>query len=331
MFALERCIFVLQKILRAHRMNVFNPLEQYVSSTQSILTIGTFDGVHVGHQKIIRALVEEAHQKGLLANVLTFFPHPRMVLKKESNIKLIDTLEEKEALLRQLGVDNLIIHPFSKAFSQLSALEFTRDILVEKLNIAKLIIGYDHRFGKNREATVEDLIRLGVKFNFEVKVLPPEQVDAITVSSTKIRHTIADGDMEQTQAFLGRPFAITGKVVRGDQIGRTINFPTANLAISDSYKMIPTEGVYIVRSALEGSTCFGMMNIGNRPTVAGTQTTVEVHFFDLDKDLYGATLKVELLKKIRAEKKFDSLASLQKQIAKDQEICLETINENNWH
>ena len=267
-------------------MKVVQDIQNYSSDTKSILTIGTFDGVHVGHQKIIKALVKEAHNKKLLANVLTFFPHPRMVLQKDVQIKLIDTLAEKETFLRELGVDTLIIHPFSKEFSRLSALEFTRDILVNQLKISELFIGYDHRFGKNREATVADLTSFGKTYDFKVNIIPAQDVSAITVSSTKIRTAILDGDFIKVVDFLGRFFQLSGTVTKGQSLGRTINFPTANLLIDSQHKIIPPKGVYLVSIFHHQNQYYGMMNIGTRPTLNGDKQTIEVHIFEFDKNIY---------------------------------------------
>jgi len=307
-------------------MKVVQDIQNYNSDTKSILTIGTFDGVHVGHQKIIKALVEEARNKKLLANVLTFFPHPRMVLQKDAQIKLIDTLAEKETFLRKLGVDTLIIHPFSKEFSRLSALEFTRDILVNQLKIAELFIGYDHRFGKNREATVADLTSFGKTYDFKVNIIPAQDVSAITVSSTKIRTAISDGDFTKVVDFLGRFFQLSGTVSKGQSLGRTINFPTANLLIDSQHKIIPPKGVYLVSIFHKQNQYYGMMNIGTRPTLNGDKQTIEVHIFEFDENIYGSTLTINLIEKIRDEQKFESLDALKKQLIKDKEICKRTLS-----
>ena len=307
-------------------MKVVQDIQNYNSDTKSILTIGTFDGVHLGHQKIIKALVEEARNKKLLANVLTFFPHPRMVLQKDAQIKLIDTLAEKETFLRKLGVDTLIIHPFSKEFSRLSALEFTRDILVNQLKIAELFIGYDHRFGKNREATVADLTSFGKTYDFKVNIIPAQDVSAITVSSTKIRTAISDGDFTKVVDFLGRFFQLSGTVSKGQSLGRTINFPTANLLIDSQHKIIPPKGVYLVSIFHKQNQYYGMMNIGTRPTLNGDKQTIEVHIFEFDENIYGSTLTINLIEKIRDEQKFESLDALKKQLIKDKEICKRTLS-----
>ena len=312
-------------------MKVVQDIQNYSSDTKSILTIGTFDGVHVGHQKIIKALVKEAHNKKLLANVLTFFPHPRMVLQKDVQIKLIDTLAEKETFLRELGVDTLIIHPFSKEFSRLSALEFTRDILVNQLKISELFIGYDHRFGKNREATVADLTSFGKTYDFKVNIIPAQDVSAITVSSTKIRTAILDGDFIKVVDFLGRFFQLSGTVTKGQSLGRTINFPTANLLIDSQHKIIPPKGVYLVSIFHHQNQYYGMMNIGTRPTLNGDKQTIEVHIFEFNKNIYGRSLTIHFIEKIRDEQKFESFDALKKQLIKDKEICKRNLTLKGWN
>ena len=312
-------------------MKVVQDIQNYSSDTKSILTIGTFDGVHVGHQKIIKALVKEAHNKKLLANVLTFFPHPRMVLQKDAQIKLIDTLAEKEDFLRKLGVDTLIIHPFSKEFSRLSALEFTRDILVNQLKISELFIGYDHRFGKNREATVADLTSFGKTYDFKVNIIPAQDVSAITVSSTKIRTAILDGDFIKVVDFLGRFFQLSGTVTKGQSLGRTINFPTANLLIDSQHKIIPPKGVYLVSIFHHQNQYYGMMNIGTRPTLNGDKQTIEVHIFEFNKNIYGSSLTINFIEKIRDEQKFESFDALKKQLIKDKEICKRNLSLKGWN
>ena len=312
-------------------MKVVQDIQNYSSDTKSILTIGTFDGVHIGHQKIIKALVKKAHNKKLLANVLTFFPHPRMVLQKNSQIKLIDTLAEKETFLKELGVDTLIIHPFSKEFSKLSALEFTRDILVSQLKIAELFIGYDHRFGKNREATVVDLTALGKTYDFKVNIIPAQDVSTITVSSTKIRAAILNGDFIKVVDFLGRFFQLSGIVTKGQSLGRTINFPTANLLIDSQHKIIPPKGVYLVSTFHDENQYYGMMNIGTRPTLNGDKQTIEVHIFEFDKNIYDNTLTIHFIEKIRDEQKFESLDILKKQLIKDKEICKRNLTLKGWN
>ena len=308
-------------------MNVIHGIENYNFFSKSILTIGTYDGVHIGHQKIIQNLVRKAQDNNLKANLLTFFPHPRMILQKKSDIKLIDTMIEKEMLLKELGVDNLIIHPFSKEFSRLSSVEFTRDILVNKLGVSSLLIGYDHRFGKNREASINDLISYGKTYDFEVIIIPAQEISSTIISSTKIRAAINSGSFDKAKQFLGRDYEINGKVVRGDGLGRKIKFPTANINLEESYKLIPPKGVYLVIVEYNGKEYSGMMNIGNRPTINGNHQTLEVNIFNFTKSIYNEYLKVKFLKKIRDEKKFDSIESLRRQLLIDKEICKRKMSE----
>ena len=302
-------------------MDTIQGIKNYTSSSKSILTIGTFDGVHMGHQKIINALVKDAKEKKLQANLLTFFPHPRMILKSERTIKLIDTIQEKEIILKKLGIDNLIIHPFSLEFSKLSAVEYVRDILLKKLKICSLYTGYNHHFGKNKEASVDDLILFGQKYGFEVRTVSAENISSITVSSTKIRDAILNSDFEIAKKFLGRDYELNGVVIKGKGLGKTINFPTANLNIKEQYKLIPSKGVYLVRVYYNNNFFEGMMNIGNRPTIQGINQTQEVHIFNFNKNIYGEHLKVLFLKKIRDEKKFNSVEDLKNQLIKDKDTC----------
>ncbi|MGB2312611.1 MAG: bifunctional riboflavin kinase/FAD synthetase, partial [Flavobacteriaceae bacterium] len=304
---------------------VIHSISNYQPKRPSILTIGTFDGVHIGHQKIIRNLISKAKEEDLCALVLTFFPHPRMVLQKDTQLKMIDTLEEKRQLLESLGVEILIVQPFTLEFSRLTAIEYTRDILVNGLNISKLIIGYDHRFGRNREATVEDLKHFGLDYDFSVEEIPAQDIASIAVSSTKVRNAISAGEIKKANQYLGRPFSLCGSIVKGDKIGRKIGYPTANLDIKETYKLRPQNGVYLVQSHLNNQKYFGMMNVGKRPTVSGKQIQTEIYFFDFDGDLYGNKLKIELLEKIRDEQKYDSLESLGNQLSIDQKSCQKLI------
>lgn len=306
-------------------MKVISTIENHQATEGCSLTIGTFDGVHIGHREIIDRLVKSAREKNHLAVVLTFFPHPRMVLQKDTSIRLIDTLKEKERLLASLGVDILVIHPFSKEFSRQTADEFTRDILVKAFKIEHLIIGYDHRFGRNREATVDDLINAGETYGFSVEKIEAQEIASVNVSSTKIRTALEEGKMKIATDYLNRPFRLSGKVIEGEKIGRTINFPTANLHIEETYKLMPCDGVYFIQSQLENTLVYGMMNVGFRPTLEGEKRSFEVHFFDFKQDLYGALLHIDLLELIRKEKKFDSLEMLKAQLEEDQAKCRQLI------
>ena len=308
-------------------MQVVQNIGNYSAQNPSILTIGTFDGVHIGHQKIIKDLVKVAKKNNLCSIVLTFFPHPRMVLQKESDLKMIDTLEEKQHFLEKMGVDVLIVHPFSRAFSRLTALEFTRDLLVNQLKISQLVVGYDHRFGRNREATIDDLKSFGLDYNFTVDEISSQDIESIAVSSTKIRNALNKGDLKTANQFLGRPFGLTGTVVKGDGIGKKFGFPTANIQVKQDYKLRPQNGVYLVRSELSGIAFFGMMNIGMRPTVSGKTTQTEIHFFNLDQNLYDLEISLEVLEKIREEVKFNSTNELTEQLKKDRINCEKIIAE----
>ena len=302
-------------------MKVISTIENYQAKQPCSLTIGTFDGVHIGHRKIIQRLVKSAQEKNHLAVVLTFFPHPRMVLQKDTSIRLIDTLQEKQQLLADLGVDVLVIHPFSKEFSRQTADEFTRDVLVQSFDIAHLIIGYDHRFGRNREATVDDLINAGSTYGFGVEKIKAQEIASVNVSSTKIRTALEEGKMKVAKDFLSRPFRLSGKVIRGKKIGRTIGFPTANLQIKEDYKLLPCDGVFFIKTQYNGSCYYGMMNVGFRPTLNGEERSFEVHLFDFNQDLYGEILQIDLLELIRKEKKFASLEELKAQLQEDQAKC----------
>ena len=295
---------------------------------ETYVTIGTFDGVHFGHQKIIEKLVYEAKKANKKSVVLTFFPHPRMVLQKDASIQLINTIEERATLLEKTGLDYLIIHPFSKEFSRMSALEFVRDILVNHLNISKLIIGYDHHFGKNREGNITQLTEYSHLYDFKVEEIPAQDIDTVSVSSTKVRRALMAGDIKMATNYLGYNFMLNGNVVNGKKLGGTIGYPTANIDVKETYKLIPKTGVYVVKSIIDEQSVFGMMNIGNRPTVNGNHQTIEVHFFDFNQDLYHQNLTIELLYFLRDEQKFDSLDLLIHQLKKDEETARDYIKNN---
>ena len=299
----------------------------YKRIKNSVVTIGTFDGVHVGHQKIINRLVHIAETNKLQALVLTFFPHPRMVVQKDSSIKLINTIDEKAAQLQQLGVDHLVLKEFTKTFSRLSALEYVRDVLVNKLKVKHIIVGYDHHFGRNRTATIEDLIEFGKFYGFEVTQIDAQEVGDVAVSSTKIRAALREGNMRVANDFLGYNFMLTGTVVKGKGLGANLSFPTANIFIEEPYKLIPKQGVYLVQSKIENQLVYGMMNIGKNPTVSqDNKTHIEVHFFNLDSNLYTKTLKIELLEHLRSEIKFPNIEALKVQLEKDKALAQKRID-----
>lgn len=307
-------------------MQIVRSIFDFNSIQKTYVTIGTFDGVHIGHQKIVKKLVEEARLEGKKSVLLTFFPHPRMVLQKDATIKMINTIDERTKLLEQLGLDYLIIHPFSKEFSRLTALEFVRDILINQLNISKLIIGYDHHFGKNREGNIKQLTKYSHLYDFTVEEIPPQDIDEVFVSSTKVRKALANGALKTANNYLGYNFSIFGKVVNGKQLGGKIGFPTANIQVQENYKLIPKTGVYVVKSIVENKEVFGMMNIGNRPTLNGKHQTIEVHFFDFNQDLYKKELRVELIYFLRDEQKFNSVNELIVQLKKDEKTSRNFIN-----
>ena len=284
-----------------------------------MVTIGTFDGVHLGHRKLILKLRELADTIQGETVVLTFFPHPRMVLyPNEHGLELLNTIEEKISLLTEAGVDHLIIHPFDKNFSELSSEEFIREVIVKKLKTRKLVIGYDHHFGKKREGNFEDLVRMAPEYNFEVEKIEEQDVNDIAVSSTRVRNALKKGDVTTAMSYLGRPYTITGKVIHGKKIGRTIGFPTANLQIREDYKLLPAEGVYIIMVEIENETFYGMLSIGRRPTLENDgRLSVEVYILNFDRDIYGEEITLHLLKWIRGDQKFSWLEELQQQIEKD--------------
>jgi len=307
-------------------MRIFDNLKSYSSEKESVLTIGTFDGIHIGHNKILKTLVEESKKNKLSSLIITFFPHPRMILQKSNEIKMIDTMDEKIHLLEKAGIDNLIIHPFDHNFSKIRAKDFVEDILVNKLKIKQIIIGYDHRFGKDREASVEDLKKFGLDYMFNVNEIPAQEIDSIAISSTKIREAILNGEIKKCNEFLGRNFMLTGKVVYGEGLGKKINFPTANIKIKENYKIIPKNGVYLVKTTLNSNIYFGMMNIGVRPTVGGKNKSLEIHFFNFKDNIYNKIISIEIISKIRDEEKFSSIDELKIQLKKDEEFCLRIIN-----
>jgi len=299
----------------------YSSASEYKNERQSVVTIGTFDGMHLGHKAILKRLTETAKNEDLDSVAFTFFPHPRMVLQQNSDIKLLNTIEERTQLLEKTGLDHLVIHPFTHAFSRLTALEYVRDILVNSLKAKKIIIGYDHRFGRNRNADIEDLKEFGKTYNFEVEEISVKEIDDVAISSTKIRKALDAGDIETANSYLGYNFMISGEVVKGKAIGRTINYPTANLKLKENYKLIPKNGVYVVQSQIDSEKIFGITSIGTNPTVGGTEKTIETHFLDFKNDLYGKEITIEFLKHIRDEATFESIEILRQEIIKDENFA----------
>lgn len=300
-------------------MKVYRSIDEFTRLEKAVVTTGTFDGVHYGHQKIIQRLCELAKANKGESVIITFFPHPRLVLFPEDNdLKLINTLDEKIELIEALGVDHLLIIPFTKEFSRLSSLEFIQQILVDKIGTKKLVIGYDHHFGKNREGSFEHLKHYSKEYGFEVEEIPEQDINDVAVSSTKIRNAILAGDFNTANQYLSRPFRIIGTIIKGDEIGRTLGFPTANIKLHESYKIIPADGIYAVNVCIEDRKFQGMLYIGDRPTVNGKSKVIEVNIFDFSADVYDQTIKVEFLKYIRGDKHFKSLEELKVALANDE-------------
>ncbi len=309
-------------------MKVYNSIAAYKKTKPSIVTIGTFDGVHVGHQQILKQLYKTAHANELESILVSFFPHPRMVLQKESSLKLLNTIEERTRMIEKTGISNLIVQPFTKEFSRLSALDFVRDILVNQLHIKKIIVGYDHQFGRNRNATIDDLIEFGKTYDFEVIEISAQQLENVSISSTKIRNALNEGAVQTANTYLGYPFMISGLIVKGKGIGKTLEFPTANLHLKEDYKLIPKNGVYLVQSIISGKKVFGLTNIGTNPTVGGTYKTIETYFLDYSRDLYQKEIQLNFIKRIRGEKTFESKDALKNAITKDEQFARNYLNNN---
>ena len=299
-------------------MEVISASDRSIPQLASVVTIGTFDGVHIGHQKIIKKLTKKASEKNLNSVVLTFFPHPRMVLQQNSDIKLLNTIAERTEILSALGLDYIYVKEFTRVFANLSARDFVKTILVDTLHAKHIIIGYDHQFGKNRSANINDLRKFGAEFGFEVEEISAQDVEDVAVSSTKIRSSLLSGDIKTANAFLGYAYYINGTVVRGKGFGKKMEFPTANLNVDETYKLIPENGVYVVSSSYQNKPIYGMMNIGVNPTFEGDKKTIEAHFFDFNEDLYDQHLKISFLDRIRDERKFESVEALIAQLRQDQ-------------
>ena len=307
-------------------MKIFNNINEFNCKKSTIITIGTFDGVHLGHQKILKKLNVEAENNGLESCVLTFFPHPRTVLNPDSSLKLINTIDERISLFKKSKIDNLIVHPFTKGFSELDSEDYVKNILVDQLKAKIVLIGYDHKFGKNRTADIKNLKEYGIKYNFEVIEIKAEEINDIAISSTKIRNSIEEGDIQLTNSYLGYEFSFFGKVVKGNSIGKTLGFPTANIKIGTDLKLIPKNGVYLISTIINQKIIFGMMNIGIKPTTNENTKSIEVNLFDFNQDLYDTNITIYIKQFLREEIKFDSLNELKLQIEKDKITCNSIIN-----
>lgn len=303
-------------------LKVYHSIEEFRRVDGAVVTTGTFDGVHIGHRKIINRLNEVASKINGESVLLTFFPHPRMVLFPEDHgLELITTMDEKIKLLEEAGIDNLIIHPFTREFSRTTSLDFIREILVEKIGTDVLVIGYDHHFGKNREGSFEYLRESGPLYGFQVEEISVQDVDDVAVSSTKVRKALLDGDVATAAKYLAHPFQLSGEVIHGDKLGREIGFPTANLRIKDETKIIPANGVYAVYVYVDENKFNGMLNIGMRPTVNGEMKRVEVNIFDFDEEVYGSSITLQLVDRIRDEQKFENIEMLKQRLAIDKKLA----------
>ena len=320
-------------------MCIFGPViavrhtENFRVEKNSILTIGTFDGVHLGHQKILKKLNEIKQKTGLNSVILTFDPHPRKVLfPDQKDLKLITTTDEKLGLLEHHGVDVSVVYPFSRAFSQMDAQSYISDILVKSLKVKHLIIGYDHKFGNNRDGDINTLRAFAKEYNYEVEEISVQDIDNINVSSSKIRHALEKGDVELANKYLGYEFFLTGSVVKGKQLGRTLGYPTANLNVEDSDKMIPAIGIYFVKVIVDGEVFYGMLSIGKNPTTdTDGLVKIEVNIFEFDRDIYDTNISISFIKHLRHEQKFTDLEALKDQLKRDKETCVKLITELKQH
>jgi len=307
-------------------MKIYHTLEDFSRLPNAVVTSGTFDGVHIGHQKIVHRLKEISSKNKGETVVITFWPHPQMVLHPENtSLKLLNTFEEKAALLKVEGVQHLLRIEFTKEFSQISSSDFIQEILVETIGTKKLVIGYDHRFGHNREGSFEQLKLNASNYGFEVEEIPRQDVDHISVSSSKIRQALEIADIATATHLLGRPYSLTGQVVKGDKLGRVLGFPTANIEVDSRYKLIPADGIYAVTVSYENQYLKGMLYIGPRPTVNGTKRVIEVNLFDFDKQIYGENLTLHFHELLRGDKKFNDLEALKEQLKIDKIKALKTL------
>lgn len=310
-------------------MKLYRNLDEFAKIANAVVTIGTFDGVHIGHRKIISRLTEVARQCNGESVILTFFPHPRMILNPEDiNLKLITTINERAALLEKLGVDHLIITPFTRDFSNLSAETYIKQILVDKIGTSKIVIGYDHHFGKDRQGNLQELQKFAPEYNFEVEEIPKQDIHDVAVSSTQVRNALIKGDVETANSFLGHSFSLFGLVIKGDQLGRTLGFPTANLLIEENYKLIPGDGIYAVKVHLNHTETYtGMAYIGNRPTINGMSRNIEVNIFDFDRDIYREYITIEFLHFIRGDIRFNNMEALKLQITNDKQTAITLLSQ----
>lgn len=308
-------------------MKIYNHFSEFKKLNNAVVTIGTFDGVHYGHQKIIKRLCELAKTTGGESVILTFFPHPRLIIDPENqDLKMINTISEKAKILADLGVNHLIITPFTRDFSNLSPAEYIRDILVDTIGVKHLIVGYDHRFGKDRKGGMKELEEFSKLFDFKIEEIPEQDINDVAVSSTKIRRALLNGEVALAASYLGYHFSLSGQVVKGDKIGRTIGYPTANIFVEETYKLIPSDGIYAVTVEMGVEVFKGMAYIGQRPTINGMTRNIEVNIFDFSKEIYGQDVKMNFLEFLRHDVKFTGLEALKEQLHKDKTATLNYFN-----
>lgn len=299
-------------------MKVYRSLEEVPQLHKPVITQGTFDGVHRGHRKVLKSVTDTSASVGGESMLITFYPHPRLVLyPDDSSLRLLSTIEEKTHLVEAAGIDHMLVLPFTDEVAKLSPLDFVRNVLVEKLNVHTMIVGYDHRFGRNREGSFEDLLNFGEMFGFQVLEIPASEIEAIAVSSTRIRKSLSEGDLELANELLGHFYGIEGTVVHGKKLGRTIGYPTANIQSSEAFKLIPAEGVYAALCTVDGITYKGAANIGQNPTISGKGFSMEVYLFHFDQDIYEKHVELKLVRFLREERRFESIEALREQIEKD--------------
>jgi riboflavin kinase/FMN adenylyltransferase len=308
-------------------VRIHHSIEDFPSEINTIVTIGTFDGVHKGHTTIINRINVIAKKEGLESVLLTFDPHPRHVIyPDDQELRLIHTIEEKIEILSKTGLQNLVLHKFTKEFSRIKSVNFIRDILVNKLNMKYMVFGFNHHFGKNREGTFENLLELSDLYDFKIEKIKPQNIGEVTISSTKIRNAILEGDCKRANSYLSSNFSITGKVVQGKKIGSSIGFPTANIKIENPYKILPKYGVYAVKAFIKNQQYFGMLNLGNRPSISDDSFAIEAHLFEFNVTIYNKELKIEFIERIRDEKQFSDLEELKSQLKIDEINCKQIFN-----
>ena len=303
-------------------MKVYRSIDQFPTDIKTVITIGTFDGLHKGHQYILKRLNKIAQKESAESVLLTFFPHPRHVIfPEDQSLKLLNTIDEKIQELEKTGLQHFIIHEFTKEFSRTKSINFIRDILVSKLKMQHMVVGYDHHFGRNREGSFKELKELSELYHFNLEEIPAQEAEDVTISSTKIRNALLEGKVQKANALLGYSYILSGKVIKGNQLGRKIGYPTANVKAHNNWKLIPADGVYAVKVRVNNRCYFGMLNIGVKPTIDNNKHQIEVHIFNFSKEIYDQDISVEMIKRIRDEKQFDDLKALGDQLKRDENKC----------